>query len=131
MAKPETIQQRSERILGKLRTMYPGANAFDVDGRGQHFACEVEPTSYHPEYDLAVEIIVSTLPHKHLKSSQKYTVIEGELELHVDDQIVILKPNDTYTVLPGKVHWSKSPGECLVEEVSRPGWTKEDHIAVP
>lgn len=128
--KGETSEQRSERILGELRARYPGANAFDVDGLGKHFACEVEPTSDHAEYDRAVEVIIETQPHRHLKSNQTYTVLSGALELHVDEEVIWLNSGESYTVEPNKVHWSRSDAECWVEEVSRPGWTREDHVPV-
>ncbi|MEA2020263.1 MAG: cupin domain-containing protein [Patescibacteria group bacterium] len=130
--KKETKEQRSKRILNQLRTKYPGKKAFDLDGRGKHFACEIEPTEKHPEYDRAIEVIISSKPHKHLKTTNYYTVISGTLELYVEDETIILEPGDKYMVEPGKVHWAKSRDgeECWAEIYSEPGWTKEDHIPV-
>jgi mannose-6-phosphate isomerase-like protein (cupin superfamily) len=126
--KTETTQQRSERILTELSLKYPGKDAFDLDGRGQHFVCEVEPTKDHPEYDRAVEVILHSQPHKHRKMTQRYTILSGTLELHVGDKVVVLKPGGTYTISPGKTHWAQSNDECWAELYSQPGWTKEDHI---
>jgi mannose-6-phosphate isomerase-like protein (cupin superfamily) len=130
MSNKETKEQRSKRILSQLREKYPGKKAFDLDGRGKHFACEIEPTQEHPEYDRAIEVIISSQPHKHLKTTNYYTVISGTLELHVENKTIILKPGDSYTVEPGKIHWAKSDNECWAEIYSEPGWTKEDHIPV-
>lgn len=126
----ETQAQRTKRILGTLRVEYPGKNAFDVDGSGQHFACEVEPASEHPEHDRAIEVIIQSKPHKHMKTTQRYTVLSGTLELHIGDKVIMLHPGDTHIVPAGEVHWSKSDDECRVEEYSQPGWTPEDHIPV-
>jgi len=126
----ETTAERSGRILNQLRMKYPGASAFDLDGRGEHFVCEVEPTDKHLEYDRAVEVILSSKPHKHLKTRQFYEILSGTLELHVEEKNIILRPGDTYTIDPGNVHWAVSDDECWVEIRSEPGWTKEDHVLV-
>ena len=46
----ESKEDKTNRILGKLKTKYPDAQSFDLDGRGLHFVCEVEPTQAHPEF---------------------------------------------------------------------------------
>jgi mannose-6-phosphate isomerase-like protein (cupin superfamily) len=125
----ELVQKRSSRILDQLRTKYPGKKSFDLDGRGLHFVCEVEPTSEHPEYDIAVEVIISSKPHKHLKTKQRYRVISGSLELHVNSDIVLLQPGGVYVIQPEAVHWATS-NEAWVEVHSEPGWTEADHIPV-
>ena len=122
-------QQRAEAILKQLQQKYPGKNSFDLDGRGLHFVCEVEPTQDHPEYDKAVEVIIDSKPHQHLKMTQYYTVLSGEMTLHVENQTLTLKAGDQYTIKPGSVHWAESD-QCWVEILSRPGWTKEDHLVV-
>lgn len=125
----ESKEERSKRIISFLNEKYPGKDAYDLDGRGLHFVCEVEPVSEHPEYDRAVEVIIDSRPHKHLKMTQTYTIHSGSLELHVGDKEVHLNTGDTYVVEPGNVHWAKSD-EAVVEIYSEPGWTKEDHIVV-
>ena len=126
----ESTQQRSQRILSELKKRYPGKEAFDLDGRGKHFVCEIDPTKDHPEFDRAIEVILSSKPHKHLKTTQKYTVLSGTLELHMGKETVILQKGNTYTVNPGIIHWALSNNECWAEIYSNPGWTKEDHILV-
>ena len=61
----ETQAERSSRIIKELQQKYPGKKAYDLDGRGLHFVCEVEPVDDHPEYDYAVEVIISSKPHIH------------------------------------------------------------------
>lgn len=126
----ENAQQRSERILRLLKEKFPQASAFAMDEEGNHFVSEVEPTREHPEYDKAVEIIIKSKPHKHLKIKQEYKVLSGSLKLYVDDKVTELNSGDTFTVSPGTTHWAESDDEAWVEIVSHPGWTKEDHIPV-
>ena len=122
---------RTARILGQLQRSYPGKKAYDLDGRGRHFVCEVEPVSEHPDYDRAIEVIITTKAHLHHKMTQRYTVLKGTLTLHLNDETIVLKPKHTYTVKPGTVHWAESRDECWVEIYSEPGWTTTDHIVVP
>lgn len=126
----ETCQERAERILLELQQKYPGKKAFDLDGNGTHFVCEIEPTSEHPKYDRAVEVIISSMPHKHAEMTQQYKILSGRLELHVGSEVVILHPGEKYTIEPGVVHWARSDDECWLEIYSEPGWTEEDHIPV-
>lgn len=126
----ETKEQRSQRVLNQLRQKYPDTKVYDLDGRGLHFLSEVEPVTEHPEFDRAVEVIISSKPHKHLKMTQYYTILHGILNLYVDDELIILKQGDKYTVEPEVIHWAESDNECWVEIYSEPGWTEEDHIVV-
>lgn len=130
MTTTETQKQRSERIIKKLKAKYSNKAAYDLDGRGFHFVCEVEPVSEHPKYDKAVEVIISSKPHKHLKMTQYYTIVSGTMEFHIGNKVIQLKAGEKYTVKPNNVHWAKSDNECWVEIYSEPGWTKEDHILV-
>ncbi len=128
--KNESLKERSKRILEELYQQYPGTKAYDLNGRDEHFVCEVEPVNAHPEYDRAIEVIINSLPHKHLKMTQHYTIIKGNLELHIGKKIIKLNPGDKYTINPGNIHWAKSDNESWVEIYSEPGWTVEDHILV-
>lgn len=106
------MEERSKRIINQLKGKYPKAKAYDLDGKSQHFVCEVEPVSDHPEYDRAVEVIISSRPHKHLKMKQFYSIIFGTLELHVGEKVISLRAGDTYTIEPGNIHWAISDDEC-------------------
>lgn len=128
--KSESLEQRAKRIQNQLRAKYPGANVFDLNKNCLHFVCEVEPTNDHPQYDRAVEVIISSKPHKHLKMTQRYTVLSGTLEVFIDDKKVLLHSGDKYIIHPGEVHWAVSNDECWLEIYSEPGWTAEDHVPV-
>lgn len=126
----ENLQERSERILNQLKGKYPDAKSFDLDGSGNHFVSEVEPSKDHPDYDRAIEVIFKSKPHKHLKMTQRYTILSGTLHLHVGTEVTTLEKGDVYTVEPGLVHWAESEDGCWLELYSQPGWTPEDHISV-
>jgi len=126
----ETSEERSKRILRLLKDEYPGKEIYDLDGHRLHFVCEVEPVSEHPEYDTAIEVIIKSKPHKHLKMVQRYTVLTGKMDLYVDDKKIHLSKGQQYVITPGKIHWATSDGKSLIELYSVPGWTKEDHIVV-
>ncbi|MCB9798091.1 hypothetical protein H6758_00015 [Candidatus Nomurabacteria bacterium] len=126
----ETNVRRSQRILHELNEKYPQAKSFDLDGRGLHFVCEVEPTEDHSEYDRAIEVIIDSKPHKHLKMTQYYKILRGSLQLYIENQELTLGVGDEYTIEPNTVHWATSKDECWLQITSRPGWTKEDHILV-
>ncbi len=126
----EKPEERVTRILRELNTKFPKAKAYDLDGNKNHFVSEIEPVTEHPEYDRAIEVIISSRSHKHLKTTQYYTIISGDLELHAGDNIVKLHKGDTYVVKPGTPHWARSDNEAWVEIYSKPGWTKEDHITI-
>ena len=128
--KNESINERSLRILDELNHKYPNAKSYDLTGHGEHFVCETEPVTDHPEYDRAIEVILRSQPHKHLKMTQYYTVISGTLKLHTNATTTILNPGDKYTINPGITHYGLSDNECWVEIYSEPGWTSEDHLPV-
>jgi mannose-6-phosphate isomerase-like protein (cupin superfamily) len=123
----ETATERAERILRVLGSSFPGKRCYDVDGRGMHFVCEVEPVDNDSGWDKAVEVVISSTPHKHARTTQRYKVLAGTLELHVNDASILLREGDTYTVEPETAHWATSEDEAVVEIRSKPGWTADDH----
>lgn len=127
--KTSNSTKRTRRIIKELQEEFPGKKIYDLHGDGQHFVCEIEPGNEHPEYDRAIEVMVKTKPHKHLKTKQVYLVRSGTLRLHVQ-KVIDLKPGDVYIIEPGDIHWAESDDECRVELHSTPAWTKEDHITI-
>lgn len=126
----ETSEQRRTRILQLLREKYPHSSVFDLDGNATHFVCEVEPTAQHPDYDVAVEVIISSKPHRHARTTQFYKILSGVLQLNLNNETFTLNAGDELTIAPGVIHWATSENECWVEIRSEPGWTAEDHIVI-
>lgn len=124
----ETPDQKTARIIGDLNAKYPGKKCFDVDGRGTHFVCEVEPAFEHPEYDKSAEIIILSRAHKFENSAQTYTVLRGSLELHVGEDVLVLDEGNSYEIAAGITRWAQSENECLVEIISKPGKTEADRV---
>jgi mannose-6-phosphate isomerase-like protein (cupin superfamily) len=127
----ETAAERADRILRVLRSSFPGKSCYEVDGRGVHFVCEVEPVDKDSGWDKAVEVIISSTPRKHEHTTQRYRVLAGTLELHVNDASILLREGETYFVEPKTAHWATSEDEAVVEIRSRPGWTADDHHDLP
>jgi mannose-6-phosphate isomerase-like protein (cupin superfamily) len=96
-----------------------------------HFVCELEPVADHSGYDRAVEVIIATAPHKHKRTTQRYTVLRETLELHVNDASILLREGDTYTIELQAAHWATSEDQAVVEICSKPAWTPEDHLHLP
>lgn len=110
--------------------MYPGkAVVMNPVKKPIELLCEVEPTHNHPNYSVAIAVIDKSTPHMHRVIEETYTVIRGELILHANDETITLKRDESYTIEPGVVHWAEGD-ETWVECLSKPGWTKEDHIIV-
>lgn len=124
----ETPNQKATGIIGELNAQYPGKKCFDVDSRGTHFICEIEPIFNHPEYDKSAEVIILSRAHKFENSAQTYTVLKGSLELHADEDILVLDEGNSYEVAAGITRWAQSENECLVEIISKPGKTEADRV---
>lgn len=118
-----------KKVLQELQKKYPGKNIIknDDDNCPTEILCEVEPSSEHPEYSLAVSIIDKSIPHSHKKTKETYKVIKGKLKVYKNSKEFVLNRGDEFVVNPGETHWAKG-NETWVECYSEPGWVFEDHI---
>ncbi len=120
----------STKVCATLERMYPGKTVvMNPVKKPTELLCEVEPTQNHPNFSVAIAVIDKSTPHTHRITEETYTVIRGELILHANDETITLKRDESYTIEPGVVHWAEGD-ETWVECLSKPGWTKEDHILV-
>lgn len=117
------------KIKQQLSEQYPNKGIFEneIEDVVTEILCEVEPSSEHPEYSLAIAVIDRSLPHHHKVTVETYKVLKGKLTLHVEDDKVELHEGQEYTIPINKVHWAEGD-ETWVEVSSKPGWTFEDHI---
>ena len=119
----------SEKVTKILKGLYPGKNIVALpENNPTEIICEVEPTADHPEYSVAMAVIVESKPHFN-DVTETYEVESGSLELAVNGSIIELKEGKSYTIPPGVVHSAKS-NEAWVKVESRPGWTPQSHHLV-
>lgn len=120
----------AQEAINYFKRTYPGKNIVCLpEDDPSEIICEIEPSSEHPDYNVAVAAIKQSVPHYHHKATEEYEVLEGELELVVDGESIKLKQGDTYVIKPPAVHSAKGDF-TLVRVSSKPGWTPDDHILV-
>lgn len=122
MTAKEAISYFQKEYLGKKVICLPEDNPTEI-------LCEINPSTDHADYSVAVAAIKSSAPHYHNKSVETYEVIKGDLELNIDGETHKLSESESYTIQPGQVHYAKGDF-ALVKVTSHPGWTFEDHILV-
>lgn len=125
-----TKPMRSSVVLEKLRTLYPGKT---VTGTPEHkpveIICEIEPTSFHRDYSIAIAVVGKSAAHFHLLSTEIYEVLIGTLTVFINGEAHILEKGDTITIEPGAIHYV-SGEEAWFRVHSRPGWNEDDHFLV-
>jgi quercetin dioxygenase-like cupin family protein len=112
---------QKKRIMSQLKQKYPDVRV--IDDAGSYFAL-LEEAKDHPEYDLAIQVVVAPTPaHKHKHTTHIYRAIDTPFNLFVDKKSIRINPGESYTVKPNTVHWlSNDPGiECWLEVMSSPG----------
>lgn len=118
------------KIIKELENKYPGKPIFKNNEKNPtEILCEVEPTSDHSDYSLAIAVIDKSNPHFHNFLTERYKVIRGDLTLHIEGNKIVLKDGDEYTIEPKKIHWAEG-NETWIKCHAKPGWTPEDHHLV-
>jgi quercetin dioxygenase-like cupin family protein len=120
MTATEAIEHFEKAYPGKDIIAMPQANPTEI-------ICEIDPTSEHPEVNIAMAAITESKPHYHNKATETYEVVKGDLELFVDGVRMLLQQGSVHIVAPKQVHYAKG-NFTIVKVTSRPGWTPEDHI---
>lgn len=116
----------SEKVIKELNKRYPNKSVFVSEGE---IVCEIEPTSEHPGYSIAIAVIDKSENHYHLETTEEYNVIKGRAKLYIDGEEFILEEGDKFTIEPGQKHYVIGQ-ETWVECKSTPGWRKDDYIIV-
>ncbi len=120
----------AKQVVARLKKDYPGKRIIRLcEGRSQEIICEIQPTSEHPAYSVAIAVVDRSLLHFHLESQELYEVMQGTLRLYCNQKMVLLHPGDTHLVEPG-VHHFATGRETWVRVTSSPGWKQEDHYIV-
>ncbi len=118
----------SKKVIEELKKKYPEKKIIKNDEENTtEILCEIDPSTNHPEYSLAIAVIDKSAPHTHEKSKETYKVTKGKLALYIDSKKHELSEDEELVINPGQTHWAEG-NETWIECYSEPGWTFEDHI---
>ncbi len=120
----------TRKILRELKQKYPDKRVLknkDKNGKISEIICEVEPTSMHPEYSIAIAIIDHSPLHLHKSTKETYRILKGSLRVFKGFKEYKLKNEDKIVIKPGEIH-SSIGSETWIEAYSEPGWVLNDHI---
>lgn len=116
-------------VIAKLHKLYPGKTMVKNDEKNPtEIICEIEPTSEHAGYSVAIAVIDQSIPHFHKQATEEYEVINGKLTITINGHRHVLKPGEKLAINPGHVHFAKG-NETWVKVTARPGWKPEDHLS--
>jgi mannose-6-phosphate isomerase-like protein (cupin superfamily) len=82
-------------------------------------------------FGVAVADINRSQKHYHQKTLETYTLVSGELQVHVGEEVHLLRrAGEGVTVPINTPHWAESTGDtpARIIVVSIPAWTPQDHI---
>lgn len=117
-----------QKILKELKEKYPEANiVLNNKQNPTEIICEIDPTSQHPDYSIAIAVINRSISHFHKITTEEYEVIKGKLTLTIDGKEHALNKGDKFVIKPNMIH-SAEGNETWVKVTSKPGWTIEDHF---
>lgn len=120
----------AKKIINQFQKLYPEKRIFPNDLKiPTEIICEVEPSSSHPDFSIAVAVIDNSFPHFHKKSKELYEVIKGELKINKDGQDYFLKEGESLEIVPGEIHFAQG-NSVWIKVTSHPGWTVEDHLLI-
>jgi mannose-6-phosphate isomerase-like protein (cupin superfamily) len=92
---------------------------------------EVIEESADAGFGFAVADIVRSQRHYHRRTIETYTLISGELRVHLGDEVILLRsPGQVLTIPPNTPHWAESAGSrpARIAVFSMPAWTQDDHL---
>jgi len=118
------------KICDELNKQYPGKTIICLPADNPtEILCEIDPSSLHPDYSVAVSVIDRSITHVHKVTTEEYEVVKGSLDLYINGDKHILNQGDLITIKPGQKHWAEG-NETWIKATSHPGWTPEDHILI-
>jgi mannose-6-phosphate isomerase-like protein (cupin superfamily)/predicted enzyme related to lactoylglutathione lyase len=118
----------TKKVIQKLKEDYPSKKIYiNTEDKPEEIICEIEPSSDHPEYSSAIAVIDKTTLHFHKQAAEIYYVLEGTLNLFIENSRQVLKKDEYAVIKPGEKHYAKG-NETWVLVYSEPGWSKEDHL---
>ena len=98
----------SEELINKLNKEFPGRAVIPNDKTAPtEIICEVEPSTEHADYSLAIAYIKKSEPHRHIKAVETYEVEDEKLDLFLDGIKKTLNVGQSYIINPGVIHCRK------------------------
>lgn len=83
-------------------------------------------------WNAVIADIEESTPHFHKRTTEVYTVLNGTLEVFINELSYVLNPGDVIVIPLNSVHWARSltdkPARIMCTCV--PAWTPEDHHLV-
>ncbi len=117
-------------VIEELKKKYPKKRILLNDRQNcTEILCEIDPTSLHPNYDVAIAVIDKTIAHYHDLSEETYKVIKGVLSLSIEGKKFVLNEGQSMVIKPGQIH-EATGNETWIQCTSKPGWKKKDHHIV-
>lgn len=118
----------AQQVIKELQQQFPGKNIVRLpESDPKEIICEFDPPDEHPEWSRALAVIDKSQPHYHRKMTETYMVVRGELKLFVNNEQYVMYEGQSWTILPGQVHWAEGDA-TWVEVYASPAWCAEDHV---
>jgi mannose-6-phosphate isomerase-like protein (cupin superfamily) len=84
-------------------------------------------------FGIAIADIEQSQPHVHRLTTETYTVVQGSIELALDDERIALHVGDVAVIRPGVVHSARSIGDepARITVTTIPEFSPDDYFPVP
>jgi mannose-6-phosphate isomerase-like protein (cupin superfamily) len=85
-------------------------------------------------FGIAIADIEQSRPHVHRLTTETYTVVQGSIELALDDERIALHVGDVAVIRPGVVHSARSIGDgqpARITVTTIPEFSPDDYFPVP
>jgi mannose-6-phosphate isomerase-like protein (cupin superfamily) len=117
----EPMQELEPRIDLSL---YQNKKAFAAE-----IVYEVTTQANRLPFGIALADIKQSVPHFHKRTTETYTVVQGDLEVRLDGAKYTLRPGDVIKISPGVIHSARSLGEtpARITVTSIPEWSQADY----
>lgn len=121
------------RIVAELEREFPGRPITCLCG-GRTAMPEEDPTEIiveiertaNPDQSVAIAVIDRSEPHVHEQTYEVYEVLEGALDMYLDEVAATFWPNEQVSISPGVKHWAEG-NATWVRVTATPAWTPDDH----
>lgn len=93
---------------------------------------EITTTANHLPFGIAIADILQFTPHFHKLTIETYTVVQGTLEVSLDQNKYLLSPGDVIKILPNVIHSARSLGDepARITVTTIPEFSPDDNYLV-